>query len=283
MVDIAVRPDERAQGFLDAGRHAEAVRALREDGIVVLSDVVSLESIAALRERSLEDTRLLLARKDTPFNWNVGNLQQDPPPFPPYLFRDVLVNDVVISVTKAILGAGLKSGFYSGNTALPSEARQPVHADEGQLWPDLEVAPPAHSLVVNVPLVDMGPENGSTEMWPGTHLDTEVTFQSGNIEVSAARLEARRAVSPPLQPVVRAGSMVIRDIRMWHAGMPNRTQSPRPMIAMIHSVAWWPAGRLTFAEGSQAYLEHPDLRWQVDYTDAPIDHIASPGGHMAPK
>lgn len=119
-------------------------------------------------------------------------------------------------------------------------------------------------------------------MWPGTHLDTSVNFQSGNIEVTENRLEARRLVRPPLQPVVKAGSVVIRDMRMWHAGMPNRTTTPRPMIAMIHSVAWWPTGRLRFASGSEEFLLHPDLRWQVEYTHEPIDHIATPGGHMAP-
>lgn len=282
MVNIDVRPDELAQGHLDAERHRQAIEALKEDGIVVLANIVSQASIDTLRDRALADVELLLNRKDRPFNWNVGNLQQDPAPFPPYLFRDVLVNDIVVSVTKGILGAGLKSWFYSGNTALPSDSRQPVHADEGQLWPDLAVAPPAHSLVVNIPLVDMGPENGSTEMWPGTHLDTSVNFQSGNIEVSEAALEARRKVSPPLQPVVKAGSVVIRDMRMWHAGMPNRTPNPRPMIAMIHSVAWWPVGRIVFAAGSEEFLHHPDLRWQVEYSSAPIDHISTPGGHMAP-
>src|SRR6185312_16908566 len=102
-----------------------------------------------------------------PYNWNKGNVQQDPPPFPPYLFRDVLVNDLVIQVTKAILGKGVKSVFYSGNTAMPSESRQPVHADSGHLWPNLEVAHPPYQLVVNVPVVYMDARNGSTEIWPG--------------------------------------------------------------------------------------------------------------------
>lgn len=283
MVVIEVTPTEIANGHLSEDRHELALKALREDGLVVLDGVVSQASIDVLREKALEDVQALIHRKDAPFNWTKGNVQQNPPPFPPYLFRDVLVNDVVISVTKGILGAGLHCAFYSGNTAMPSKDRQPVHADEGQLWPNLEVVPPAHALVVNVPLVDMGPENGSTEMWLGTHLDPSVAVQSGDITLSEEKLEARRAVVPPFQPEVKAGAVVIRDMRMWHAGMPNHTQNPRPIIAMIHSVAWKPAGTILFAEGSQEFLSHPDLRWVAEYTSDPIDHIAAPGGYMAPE
>jgi ectoine hydroxylase-related dioxygenase (phytanoyl-CoA dioxygenase family) len=177
------------------------------------------------------------------------------------------------------LGPGLYNAFYSGNTAMPSENRQPVHADMGQLWPDLEVAHPAYGLVVNVGLVDMSPENGSTELWLGTHKDTSVVLQSGDIEVDPERLEARRAVSPPIQGTVPQGSVVIRDIRLWHAGMPNRTQTPRPMLAMIHYVSWWPAGPIKLHRSAESLLMHTDLRQHADFTDEEIDYVSIPGAH----
>lgn len=188
----------------------------------------------------------------------------------------------MISVTKGILGSGMRNGFYSGNTALPSESRQPVHADIGQLWPNLENVPPPAQLVVNIPLVDMGPENGSTEIWPGTHLDPEIAIQNGDIEVSEARLAEQTKVSPPIQPRVKAGSVVIRDMRLWHAGMPNRTTNPRPMIAMIHSVNWWPAETVQFPTGTEGSLTHPDLQWNVEFVDGEVDHIATPHGYKEP-
>lgn len=269
---IPISPEERDTGEISQDNLARANRALREDGIVVLEDIVDLSHIKTLRERMTEDLQKILARPDAPFNFNTGNVQQDPPPFPPFLFRDILVNDIVISVTKSILGDGLKNTFYSGNTALPSGNRQPVHADSGQLWPDLLVATPAYQLVVNIPLVDMSDRNGSTEIWPGTHLDTTVYVQHGDIKVPQDALERRQAVSPPIQPTVRLGSVVIRDIRLWHAGMPNHTQAPRPMIAMIHSVSWWPNSWVPFARGSKPYLEHPDLTTTARFVDTPIDH-----------
>jgi ectoine hydroxylase-related dioxygenase (phytanoyl-CoA dioxygenase family) len=269
----------QAPGLRESPDLARAVEALREQGIVVLENAVSLAHIEVLREKCTADVELILQRPDKPFNWNPGNMQQDPPPFPPYLFRDILANDAAVAVTKGILGPGLKNGYYSGNTALQSTHRQPVHADSGQLWPNLKVAHPAYAIVVNVPLVDMSEENGSTEMWPGTHLDTSVVMQDGDIKVSPEVLEARRAVEPPVQPTVKAGSLVLRDIRMWHAGMPNHTPIPRPMIAMIHFVSWWSTNALRFPKGTEEIFDHPDLHTHAVFTDDVVDYIAAPGAY----
>jgi hypothetical protein len=278
MVTVEATQAEKDRGLLDPEKFQEVVRALREDGIVVLKDVVDLEHVRVLRERVLQDVEKFVTRPNAPFNWNRGNVQQDPPPFPPYLFRDVLANDLVIQVTKELLGAGMFNAFYSGNTAMPSDQRQPVHADTGQLWPNLEVAHPPYALVVNVGLVDMSPENGSTEIWPGTHLDTTIVVQDGDIKVPHDVLEARRAVAPPFQPTVPVGSVAIRDIRLWHAGMPNRTQTPRPMLAMIHHVAWWSAGPIKLHRSAETLLRHPHLRQHAVYVDEEIDYVNAPGG-----
>lgn len=259
-----------------------AVEAIRADGFVALNRVVDLAHLDLLRDRMLEDLGALRGRKDAPFNWNRGNIQQDPPPFPPYLFRDVLLNDLVVAVTKAVLGPGLTNSLYSGNTALPGRERQPVHADSGQLWPHLEAAHPAHRLVVNVPVVDMTPENGSTEVWPGTHLDTTVSVQ-GDIKVPVEAVERRRAVAPPFQPTVGRGGVLIRDIRLWHAGMPNLTDQPRPMIAMIHNASWLKLKKpLRFPAGTEAFFQDSDLITHARFVEGPIDHIHAPQAYEYP-
>jgi ectoine hydroxylase-related dioxygenase (phytanoyl-CoA dioxygenase family) len=274
MLSLKISPEELRSGVMDPAHLEAAVRAVREDGFVVLEDVVDLGHIAILRERMLEDLDTILARPDAPFNWNKGNVQQDPPPFPPFIFRDVLVNDMVVAVSKALLGPGVKLAAYTGNTATPRGTdRQPVHPDTGQLWPDLPVATPAFCLVVNIPLVDMSPENGSTEIWPGTHLDTTMFAWNEDLKVPADRLEARRKVVPPIQPTVRAGSVVIRDIRMWHAGMPNKTDRARPMIGMIQWMGWFDAGSIPFAKEAEPLLQHPDLAVSARYVDGQIDYL----------
>ncbi|MCC6444962.1 MAG: phytanoyl-CoA dioxygenase family protein [Armatimonadetes bacterium] len=271
---IPITSQEIRKGAMRPDHLEEAVRAVREDGVVVLKDVVDAGHIAILREKMQEDVAALLAREDAPFNWNTGNIQQDPPPFPPYLFEDVLLNEMVIAVSKAVLGPGIKNFFYSGNTAVRSEERQPVHADSGHLWK--ETVTPIYNLVVNVPVVDMTPENGSTEIWPGTHREPAVSIHE-DIKIPEEAIRRQRERSAPFQPTVRAGSVVIRDIRLWHAGMPNRTGQPRPMIAMIHAASWFQDGSpLLFPKGAEGFFEHPELRTVARFVESPIDYIRAP-------
>ena len=280
MITIDPTQAERAAGTLFAENRQVAVDALRDDGVVVVNEVVAPAHLDVLHERLIADLDVLQARPDAPYNWNAGNLQQDPPPFPPYLFADVLLNPFVIAVTSAVLGPGLKNVMYGGNTALPGDQRQPVHADVGHLWPldVLEVAHPAAQLVVNVATVDISPVNGATELWPGTHRELGVGV-GDDIKINVDLLEARRAVSPPFQPTMRRGSMLIRDIRLWHAGMPNRTDQPRPMLAMIHTSPWLATGApLTFPFGTEPFFDHPVLTTAARYVEGPIDHIAAPHG-----
>lgn len=280
MITIDPTATERATGTLSPEHREAAVQALRTDGLVLLDEVVDPAHLDLLHERMVADAAALQARSDVPYNWNAGNLQQDPPPFPPYLFADVLLNPYVIAVTSALLGPGVKNVMYGGNTALPGDQRQPVHADVGHLWP-LEVMPVAHpaaQLVVNVATVDVAPENGATELWPGTHHELGVGI-GDDIKITPELLARRRESAPPFQPTMRRGSMLIRDIRLWHAGMPNRTDEPRPMIAMIHTSAWLATGTpLAFPAGSERFFDHPVLSTAATFVDEPIDHIAAPHG-----
>lgn len=280
MITIDLTEEDRAAGRLMGDSLRKAVEALRTDGFVVLNDIVDPAHLDVLHERIVADIDAVQSRPDAPYNWHAGNLQQDPPPFPPYLFSDVLVNEFVISVTSAMLGPRIKNVMYGGNTALPSDQRQPVHADIGHLWPldALEGPHPAAHLVVNVLTVDVSPENGATEIWPGTHRELGVGV-GDDIKIAPDVLEARRAICPPFQPTFRRGSVLIRDIRLWHAGMPNRTQEPRPMIAMIHAADWLETGTpLVFPTGTESFFEHPVLHTAARFSGEPIDHISAPHG-----
>lgn len=272
MLTLELTNDER-DGKPAPDKIESAVNAVKEDGFVALTNAVHPDHVATLLERTLADLAAILARPDAPFNFNAGNVQQDPPPFAPFLFKDVLLNETAIAVSKAVLGTGVKNAFYSGNTALPNDTRQPVHPDVAQLWPNLAQATPPFGLVVNIPLVAVSPENGSTELWPGTHLDTQFHIAQGSLRVPADVLDKRRAVAPPVQPSVPAGSLVIRDIRLWHAGMPNFTQTPRPMIAMIHWISWWTEGKIVFPKGAGNFFQHHDLKTVADFVDGEIDYL----------
>jgi ectoine hydroxylase-related dioxygenase (phytanoyl-CoA dioxygenase family) len=133
--------------------------------------------------------------------------------------------------------------FCSGNTAVSvpgaEPQRQPVHSDA-----DFDHPKHPFALVVNVPLITMTPENGSTEIWLGTHTFDQSAQEGAHGDRASGRikklnLDWQRGVRPPYQPTVKKGSIVIRDLRLWHAGMPNRTDDVRVMLAMIHFAPWY--------------------------------------------
>ena len=274
MTELTITEMERAHGHLEDARLAMAVRAVREEGFVVLHDAIDPAHIATLRERMLADAAKIAALDQVPYQFKTGHLQQDPPPFPPYLYRDVLVNAFAIDVTHALLGDGVKNAFYSGNCCLPNDNRQPLHGDIGHLWTGLQKAHPAHALVLNVPVVDMTAENGSTELWPGTHLNTTHTMSNGDIKIPDEVIESVRAQVQPLQPSVPAGSLLVRDMRLWHCGMPNYTKTARPMIAMIHWPHWYRTNKkMRFSKGSEALFIDQRLHTEAVFVDGPIDYI----------
>jgi ectoine hydroxylase-related dioxygenase (phytanoyl-CoA dioxygenase family) len=91
------------------------------------------------------------------------------------------------------------------------------------------------AMTVNIPLISTNIENGATEFWPGTHLrgNKGLKDERKGPWIAEKYLEERRKVRPPLRPAISKGSLIIRDFRMWHAGIANTTCEPRIMLALV--------------------------------------------------
>lgn len=258
-ISVRVSETEVNAGKLDWRNVEIATRALHRDGLVVLEDLIKHENLDKLNRKMVEDAYVLQAMGDDgPFNYNKGNIQQDPPltkqwwdpsifiskflpltllknccyppVFPPFLpsffgaphSPPLIVDPIVTQVTSTTLGPSPRMSFISGNTALapstdggdPPQA-QPTHTDT-----DFDHPSSPFALVVNVPLVSMTPENGSTEVWLGTHAGSDLSVQEGRHgERASGRireelLRRRREERPPCQPVVPKGAVVVRDLRL---------------------------------------------------------------------
>ncbi|KAF1936336.1 phytanoyl-CoA dioxygenase family protein [Clathrospora elynae] len=244
-LSILPSASELKNGSLSQRNQEIAVRALSRDGLVVLEDLIDHAVLDRLNEKMVKDAYELQARKSSPYNYNKGNIQQDPPLTEEWFSDEIYTNPIVMQVTSNTLGPKPSLRFISGNTALPPTessppASQPTHNDADFDHPTIPFA-----LVVNVPLVTMTPENGSTEVWLGTHDDTTIADQEGKHgergsgSIKKHLLDARREIRPPAQPVVKKGSIMIRDLRLWHGGKPNLDKDPRVMLAMIHFASWY--------------------------------------------
>ncbi|KAL6365281.1 hypothetical protein LRP88_01267 [Fusarium phalaenopsidis] len=165
---------------LDSRNLEKAVRHMHRDGLVVVEDVVPHEHLDLLNKKMAEDANTLLAR--------------DP---------------IATQITTAMMGPRPKWTFCSANSAMAtlpggSPQRQPVHSDADFAHPDHPFA-----LVVNVPLVTATPENGSTEIWLGTHNNFGLDAQEGahgdraSGRIREDLLRQREKISPPLQPIIK--------------------------------------------------------------------------------
>ncbi|KAI1745756.1 hypothetical protein F4680DRAFT_112492 [Xylaria scruposa] len=226
---------------------AKALKHLHRSGIVVLENAVDSVSLDRLNATLAPDAIRLAKIPDQHFNFGArcGNINQGPPLNESLLFSDVWVNPFALSVLAAILGPNPVLHHACGNTAIqtnPAE-RQPVHSD-------IEFPHPMSpfSFVVNIPLIDMTERNGATEVWLGSHTTTSFNDQiqiPSQMEDLPARainpslVKRRRSFSPPLRTCVPKGSVIIRDLRLWHAGMPNLTPMPRVMLAFVWQASWW--------------------------------------------
>lgn len=141
--------------------------------------------------------------------------------------------------------------WLTANTALANTGgmRQPVHKDSNYDHPRYP-----YMIIANIPLCDFSVENGATEFWLGSHQQTSSNDQKVAVKMEdlepygLARLgepippineeakEQREKFRPPIQPACCRGDVMIRDIRTWHAGMPNNSGAHRIMLALGYQV-----------------------------------------------
>ncbi len=251
------------------------VEAVDLDGYVTLEEAIDVEVIDALCEKMMADIKTVRKRRGIETGWSGVR----PPPKHPHLYKDILLNEMAISVTHAVIGDEVTNDAYGANTAYPGARPQTPHADGGQLWAGLKEAHPPYAIAVNVPLVDVDEENGATQVWPGTHRNTRTVLKRGEHADPEWVAEWEKQRSPE-RMMTKRGDVVLRDTRMWHCGMPNYTDTPRPMIAMIHKVPWWGRGGVEFEKGTEDFLTHPVLKTNAVFVDPPIDYLMQ--GHSRP-
>lgn len=273
MISIDITPEERVTGRLAAEKLALAVRAMDEDGVVALRQAIDVAPIDALAARMLED----LERYEAAYGIDNNFQGVRPPPFHPFLFPEIVFNEPAITVSRAVLGPGATLTSYGANTAFVGAQTQQVHADT--VPPQDGPYQPCTLLVVNVPLIDMTEENGATILWPGTHRD--LRLHSGNrfpTDEMIAEWQARR---PAERALAKRGDLLLRDLRLWHGGMPNRTQTHRPMLALVHRADRPEQGTFEAEEGSEAFwASHPLLQASPSFVPHPIDYLRQ--GHSRP-
>jgi hypothetical protein len=146
---------------------------------------------------------------------------------------DGLQQSGILDFVRQLSDVPLRSPNVGCNLNLPGSSPQNAHVDGYASQP---------FLVVNVAVVDTTLENGAMEILRGTHRKESKYWQ-----VLLHRPERLRVG-------MRQGDVLIRTSTLWHRGMPNRSPTPRPMLAFTWEDGGSPAvdpyhvhdGRITF-------------------------------------
>jgi hypothetical protein len=145
----------------------------------------------------------------------------------------------------------------------PLEAWEALHAGDGR------PGSPPHGLCLFLPLIDVTPQRGCTQMWLGSHA------WGGLVE------EAPRALGPDamgplarwgavLWPTVPAGTGILYDYRLVHRGAAN-TEAERPVVQLVYRTAgatggqgnkWWDESA-NFGEAPLMSALPPHTDWSV--------------------
>jgi len=221
---------ELQSGVMNDDNVKRAARALKECGYVVLENAISRDWIDRTRQVSdetLERYLRTLAPEKREY-YETIHTAMFPPRCSPFMDAVAIENPFAVQVTEAVFGPDFFCTFYNTNTQWPHSGIQHIHRDYDHLFPELPIALPIIQVVVNILLTDFTLENGATEVWPGTHLIVD------GCPKDADALDERASMLPSVRTTAPAGSIILRDMRTWHRGMPNQTNEIRTMLAMIY-------------------------------------------------
>lgn len=261
------------EGLLDADLTA-VLRTFRDAGMVIIENMYDVDRLATLRS-SYDDLLTRERAECAPDRPNgsprvqptdgQNHIQMQMPLVPPFSDVDVVAHPVVAQVLLAVLGTDYRCSLYNSNTALPGSTPQRVHRDAGPVFGSgLGVPTPTTGVVLNIPLCDFTEENGSTEVWPGSHLIVDHPDDAGTELTDRARALASARFNIPV------GAIALRDLRLWHRGMPNQSGGARTMLAIVYQRSWlgWRSRALRVpAQTWRAWPPHV----QTIFAAAPVD------------
>ena len=259
-VEVIASPEEKAAGRFNDANIKLYLSGMHRDGIVILRDVINPEHLDIINDFVVEDTQNELSKKNLYKNFGAENIQQGPPLMPSkYFFDDVYLNKLLFHAVNLYLGRNATWNMISGNNALPNGVkRQPVHSDAMCNHP-----PAPFYVIANVYTCDASAANGVTEAWLGTHhFNTEAQTPPGphgETHIADDFVEERKRTLPGISPTVKKGSILLRDMRLWHAGVPNKSENMRYMMALGFSASWWHGTakfRVTFGTGVFERIMH---------------------------
>jgi Phytanoyl-CoA dioxygenase (PhyH) len=216
---------ERIAGVLGRDTIEYGSQRFRIDGALIIEDIVEAGIIASARRAFSETYSRYLDGSWHEDALIVGGKRVliTTPLEPPFDNPKLFANLNLLPILNAALDDGFVIGAFGVVCSLPSAPAQNHHFDGGILFPStgIDKLLPAVAITVGIPLLEMNEVHGTTALWLGSHRDPSRKEQEG------------------VEPVVREGSCILWDFRLWHSGTANRGSVPRPLLYLTYCRPWF--------------------------------------------
>ena len=182
------------------------------------------------------------------------------------VFHQTLLNPRVAPLVESVVGPRFKLSSLNARRARPhGREGQPLHVDMGMV-PDEHGPRGCNTIWMLTPFT---PNNGTIRLVPGSHLsgrrpqdvlDDPHAPHPGEVCIEAAE-----------------GSVLVFNVHAWHAGMPNRTDSPRTALNVFFCRRDQPQQlwqKKWVSEAVQTALS-PELRELLALDDRDNDRLSS--------
>jgi ectoine hydroxylase-related dioxygenase (phytanoyl-CoA dioxygenase family) len=209
----------------------EAMSYIRSDGALILEGIVDAALVREARQTFVQKYARYLTERQHEDALGVGDkrvmitVDVEPPFDRPELFANAWLLPLLGAI---FIEKDFVLGGYGVVCSLPGAQTQHRHRDGGILFPQegLDRLLPTAAVTVAIPLIEMNEIHGTTELWLGSHRDSDHVVTPTAAEKGDA-------------PVVSEGSCVLWDYRLIHAGTPNQSAMPRPLVYMTYCRPWF--------------------------------------------
>jgi ectoine hydroxylase-related dioxygenase (phytanoyl-CoA dioxygenase family) len=231
-------------------------QALRDHGYAILRDVVSKDRLTQLAdELTAAYTRADKFRGGGSFT---GHLNSFPGRRASFAYDELVEHGIVGTVHQ--IRSGRNNAIRATlNYNMPGSVPQHYHID-GLYVEDF--------IICNVAVVDTTVHNGAIDLLPGTNREY-LPFWKYSLQ-RAYRLSTRIEMAQ--------GDVLLRKSNLWHRGMPNHSDVPRPMLSVTFGEASAPEtdpfdGEISFYPNWYSTTRLGVLRERV-FVAAPLSYSA---------
>ena len=210
------------------------------DGYLIFEDVLGPTQLTAIHQ-ALEPyfDQNLTGRNDfegLKTNRVYGLLGKSP------VFGDLSAHPLPLAFAEADLGSACLLSACLAINLQPGESSQPWHQDDAHI--DLPMPRPSWGVSAFWAIDETTPENGATEILPGSHLWSDEPFAGQLQDSDFANNQIREPNEDPgahpqaLQVPLKAGSLMLTKGSLWHRGAANKSNSARLIVTPQYCPGW---------------------------------------------